>query len=273
MKRSTTSAVLALGAILSLTLPAAARAQVRVYSALGAGTWIGAGVRDVTSDDAAKAKLTQPSGAYVESVRDGGPASKAGVQVGDIVVDFDGERVRSAAHFSRVVQESAPDRQVTAVVIRGTSKQTLTMVPQANQAGIIDTQRILADVRTRTRDLPPLNFNADTPRPAIGPTIGVAVTPVTDQLAGYFGVKGGLLVSSVTAGSPAANGGIKAGDVITAVNGQNVTSNADLTRAVRQAATGGTLELAITRERKAMTVKVAIPAAAPLASGRRGLTV
>jgi serine protease Do len=63
------------------------------------------GIRDVTTDDATKAKMAQPSGVYIESVREGSPAAKAGMQTGDIVVDFDGERVRSASHFTRLVRK------------------------------------------------------------------------------------------------------------------------------------------------------------------------
>ena len=101
-----------------------------VVRSIGSGASIGVSIRNVTSDDAAKAKMGQPGGVYVESVREGSPAAKAGIQSGDIVVEFDGERVRSASHFTRLVQESAPNRQMAAVVIRGTSRQTLNVVPE-----------------------------------------------------------------------------------------------------------------------------------------------
>ena len=58
-----------------------------------------------------------------------------------------------------------------------------------------------------------------------GSTLGVTVSPLTDQLASYFGVKQGVLVSAVTSDSPAAGAGVRAGDVITAVNGQTVSSS------------------------------------------------
>ena len=54
--------------------------------------------------------------------------------------------------------------------------------------------------------------------------MGVSVVPLSDQLAAYFGVKEGVLVSEVASGTPAATAGIQAGDVITAVNGRNVLS-------------------------------------------------
>jgi serine protease Do len=89
--------------------------------------------------------------------------------------------------------------------------------------------------------------------------LGVAVVPLSDQLATYFGVKNGVLVSEVESNTPAATAGIQAGDVITAVNGQAVASSADLLRAVREAESGSTLEIRLTRNRKDLTVKAALP--------------
>src|SRR5687768_12640389 len=60
----------------------------------GGGSEIGVSVRDLNSDEVAKAKLAQPGGVVIEEVRAGSPASRAGLMNGDIVVEFDGERVR-----------------------------------------------------------------------------------------------------------------------------------------------------------------------------------
>jgi S1-C subfamily serine protease len=87
----------------------------------------------------------------------------------------------------------------------------------------------------------------------------MAVVPLSDQLATYFGVKEGVLVSEVSTGTPAATAGIQAGDVITAVNGRSVLSSADLLREVRNADAGSTLDLCLTRNRKEMSVKVTLP--------------
>ena len=80
------------------------------------------------------------------------------------------------------------------------------------------------------------------------------MTPLTGQLADYFGVKRGVLVSSVDVNSPAARAGLKAGDVITAINGQAVDTPSDVRRALRDAGTRGTLDLRVTREHKELTL-------------------
>ena len=255
--------------------PARAQEPRVVVRSLGSAS-IGVSIRDVTNDDAAKAKLGQPSGVYIESVREGSAAARAGIQTGDIVVDFDGERVRSASHFTRLVQESVPNREVTAVVIRGTSKQNLKISPDGGGGLNIlsnNTRRQLQDLQL---NLPRGNFNFDNDAlrrvlPANGATLGVTVSPLSDQLATYFGVKEGVLVSAVTTGSPAAGAGVRAGDVITAINGQSVSNSGDVTRALRQG-TGESVEISVTRDKKSLSLKATLPAR-PRASGRSGLPV
>ena len=262
-------------AVMMAVQPARAQEPRVVVRSLGSAS-IGVGIRDVTSDDAAKARLGQPSGVYIESVREGSAAAKAGIQTGDIVVDFDGERVRSASHFTRLVQESVPNREVTAVVIRGTSKQNLKIAPDAGGALNIlsnNTRRQLQDLQL---NLPRGNFNFDNDAlrralPANGATLGVTVSPLSDQLANYFGVKQGVLVSAVTTASPAADAGVRAGDVITAINGQSVSNSGDVTRALRQGS-GESVEISVTRDKKSLSLKATLPAR-PRASGRSGLPV
>jgi len=237
----------------------------------------------VMGEDAAKAKMAQPSGVYVESVREGSPAARAGIQAGDIVIDFDGERVRSASHFTRLVQESVSNRQVAAVVIRGTSKQTLNVVPEASGGFNVlsgDARRQLQELQRQVPrnfnfDLNPDTLRPDTLRralPVTGSTLGVTVSPLTDQLASHFGVKQGVLVNAVTSDSPAAGAGVRAGDVLTAVNGQTVSSSADITRALRENR-GETVDLAVTRDKKSLSLKATIPARSRNPSGRSGLPV
>jgi len=107
--------------------------------------------------------------------------------------------------------------------------------------------------------------------PATGNTLGVTVSPLSEQLASYFGVKQGVLVSAVASNSPAAAAGVRAGDVITAINGQSVSSSADITRALRER-TGESAEISVTRDKKSLSLKATVPGRTPRApSGRGGL--
>jgi len=133
-------------------------------------------------------------------------------------------------------------------------------------------QRQLPDLNLNSRGN--LNFDTDTLRrviPANGATLGVTVAPLSDQLASYFGVKEGVLVSGVTSNSPAAAAGVRAGDVITAINGQPVSSSADLSRALRDSR-AESVDISVTREKKSLSLKATLPARTR-PSGRGGLPV
>jgi serine protease Do len=281
MKRLLTGAA-AIAAVITLAIvlvPArSATAQAPGFLTLqGPGSAIGVTVRETTDEDAKTAKLAGPEGVVIESVRAGSPAEKAGFRTGDIVVEFDRERVRSVQHFTRVVRETPPRRTVSAVIVRGTGRQTLEVVPDTTGDFTTDLRN---GPRLRLRnDLRDFNFNFNVDqlrrRGVFGrPALGVTVTPLSSQLAEYFGVKDGALVSAVESGSPAADAGIKAGDVITAINGRSVTTAADVTTALRQAEAGGSVDVSVTRDKKALTLKATIPNARPqVPSGRRGLPV
>ncbi|MGH9200585.1 MAG: S1C family serine protease, partial [Vicinamibacterales bacterium] len=88
--------------------------------------------------------------------------------------------------------------------------------------------------------------------------LGVAVESMSDQLAEYFGAKdGGALVSSVSADSPAAKAGIKAGDVITTVNGSRVRDAGDVVRELSNAK-ADEVTIGLLRDKKETSVKATL---------------
>ena len=89
---------------------------------------IGVSIEDV---EASEATGSPEEGAHVTDVRDETPASMAGIEAGDVIVEFDGERVRSARQLSRLVRETPAGRQVSAVVMRDGRRVTLEVTPEA----------------------------------------------------------------------------------------------------------------------------------------------
>ncbi len=220
----------------------------------GPGSSIGITVRDQAG----------ASGVLIENVREGTPATRAGLQKGDIVVEFDGEPARSARQFTRLVRETAPGRAVKMTVLRDGSRRTVDITPEPRDSATLQQfPGITGDaLRAFPRDF---DFRFDPQSPwtegffGTQQRMGVSVVPLSDQLAAYFGVKEGVLVSEVASGTPASTAGIPAGDVITAVNGRNVLSSGDLVREVRQAEPGSTIDVRLTRNRKELAVKVMMP--------------
>jgi serine protease Do len=227
------------------------------------GSSIGASIRDLDETD------RQRAGVFVEDVQPGSAAERAGLRKADIITKFDGEEVRSARQFSRLVQETPASRTVAATVQRDGKSTDLKITPEDTpRAGIFidgdrlsrsfDPQRFndqMGRLNDRLRDLPfDFNLDLDFP-PGDRPRLGVTVQSLTPQLGTYFGVKEGVLVASVTDDTPASRAGLKAGDVILSVNGQSVSSRADLARAVNNAGASADLTIAIMRDKKESSVK------------------
>ncbi len=266
-----TVAVLGVVAAAVFTLPAPRAAQTARTAPLTFlrglapdGAQIGVEIRDVSEADATAAKLPAPAGALVQDVRPDSPAARAGVRTGDVVVTFDGERVRSAAHFARLVDETPEGRSVQTVVQRAGERVTLNVAPEAARAartvtfgetpalklGRLDND--LVRVNPRIAAHPPLAIFGAPAR------LGVTVQELTDQLGEYFGASSGVLVIAVTDNSPARTAGLRAGDVITRVNGETVAHAVDLR--LRLGKTAGDVTLTIVRDRKEQSVTVAPPA-------------
>ena len=263
-------------AVWSQTKAADEKRDRRVLMLDGRGSSIGVSIRDLDADESAKAKLGQPGGVAIEDVDENSPAAKAGLREGDVIVEFDGERVRSARHFARLVQETAEGRTVKATVVRDGSRQTLDVIPESGAgrwSGDLAHLPNMADdihreVEKGMRSLPrdfafDFNWDAEFPSATVWPRgrLGARLSPLTDQLAEYFGAKGGVLVSSVDSESMAAKAGLKAGDVVTAVNGRSVDTPRDVAEELREADPGTEITIAVLRDKKALTLKAQMPEA------------
>ena len=239
------------------------------------GGQIGVSVRDVDDDDARTAKTGGQSGVVVEEISEGGPAEKAGVKKGDVITEYDGEKVRSVRQFTRLVQETPAGRKVQMTVLRNGQRTPLTVEPRAGGRlrGFESLDRLGDLARRFDFDVPTPPRPPSAPRPPSPParplipdfdgfiwrlggtTLGISVSDLSSQLADYFGTKDGVLVTSVVQDSPAGKAGLKAGDVITAVNGSQVGSPAELRRRLQRLESGDDFTLDVMRDRKSTTVK------------------
>ena len=241
----------------------------RAIEVLTGGSRIGVSIRDVEAGDAKAAKGAS-GGVVVEDVTAESPAEKAGIRKGDVIVEFDGERVRSARQLTRLVQETPAGRAVQVALLRDGQRTTVTVTPDEGRGFSFERFSELQDL---ARDLP----SRIAPRPPAPPAapvppsppfawrfddllgrssfLGITVDPLSPQLAEYFGTKQGVLVSSVADNSAAAKAGIRAGDVITSVNGSTVDAPADVRRAVQALRDGDEFTVVVTRDRKSVTLK------------------
>jgi serine protease Do len=219
----------------------------------GGGTYLGVNLAEIDANRAKELKLREDYGVEITRVEEGSPAEKAGVKPGDVVQEYNGQRVEGMEQFGRMVRETPAGREVKLTISRDGVPQTLTAT--------------LASHKMRPF---PENFNIEIPDIHIMPDIpqiyttmrtarlGVEVESLGPQLSEYFGVKEGVLVRSVRENTAAQKAGIKAGDVITKVEGMPVTSPSDLSGAVRAAGAKKTYSVELVRERKPQTVSVTV---------------
>lgn len=238
------------------------------------GPQIGVTIREVTQDDVTKLKLPSQEGVIVDEVNEDSPAEKSGIKAGDVIVEFDGQKVRSLRQLTRLVRETPAGRSVKVAVIRDGRRTELSVAPEERSSRLLDERRT-RDLEDRLRNLE-RNFRFDvapegrlfTLPPELPPgawsrgwgfgagRFGITVEDLTDQLAAYFGAKGGVLVRSVNDDSPAAKAGVKAGDVITSFNGETVNSSSEFSRMAVRVKDGEVVALGILRDHKSISLKL-----------------
>lgn len=219
-------------------------------------SWLGVGLSDVTAERAKELKLPGEYGAIVQSVREDSPAEKAGLEKGDVILSFAGEKVRSVAELRRLVRETPPGRAVSIEARRAGRTRSLTATLAAPPQAKRMSHFAMPHVEIPEVHIPNFDFNGMF---IGGPRLGISADELTPQLADYFGVKQGkgVLVSEVEDGTPARKAGLKAGDVIVKVGDKEIGSVSDLRRALRpESDEKQQVTLTLVRDRKEQTVSV-----------------
>jgi membrane-associated protease RseP (regulator of RpoE activity) len=246
--------------------------------------FLGVRTEELTRDNASRYGLAgEPRGVGVREVVKGSPAERAGLRAGDVIVRFDGEAVTSVRKLTRLVEEAAPGHAARLTVLRAGAEQELSATLARREpfmsAGGGDAPLIAMpyDMGNALRLGDEMGKNSEVWKRneekmrkqleemgrkhpglfALAPSrrIGVSTTPLGKQLADYFGVTHGVLVNSVEANSPAERAGLKAGDVVTEADGQQVEDADDLVRALG-AKDEGEVTLTVVRERKQRSMRV-----------------
>ena len=195
--------------------------------------YVGLGLRTLSPDG--WEALGQPKdfkGALIESVTEDGPASRAGVQVGDLLVGVNGQAVANSQEATRRVGAAKPGDTIRLEVIRDGRRQTLNV-----RSGTRPSEEELAASEEGG------SANPGQSQPGQGDTIeGLGVTAITPAARSRFSLPAsvnGVVITNVEQGSAAARLGFQPGFVITRANDRNITSAADLRAAVAAAKQAG----------------------------------
>jgi len=204
--------------------------QLRQYGHPRRG-WLGVRIQSVTPELAEGLKMTKPMGALIAAVTDGGPADKAGIRQGDVVIKFDNKDIDEMRHLPRIIAETAFDTSVPVVVLRQGKEMTFQV-----KVGELDET---AENKAADSGTQPSKPKA----PEVSKTIlGLSLAEMSEQLRQRYNIAdeaAGVVVLNVDSKSNAAGKGLKAGDVIVEVDQNSVTTPADVEKRVAVAKSNG----------------------------------
>ncbi len=207
--------------------------QLRTVGRVSRGR-IGVVIQEVTKELAESFGLPRASGALVNSVEKGGPAEKAGIEASDVILKFDGKTVASSVDLPRIVAQSRPGSKVSAQIWRkGASRDVAITVGEMPEEKVAQ--------RAGRKESKPGNVVA---------RLGLTLSELTVDQRKELGVSGGLLVED--AQGAAAKAGIRRGDVLMAINNQDVKAVEQLNQLLGQFEKARSVALLIRRGESAL---------------------
>ena len=234
-------------------------------------SWLGVETREVTADKVKELRLPAERGVIVGKVLGDSPAAKSGLKDGDVITEINNQRVEGTAQFRRMIREVPAGRSVQITVWRDGRAQTLS----AKLGKMQESHRLLSREAPNVfkfrmpemskvwpaPDVPSFEWDGGDAFMMNRPRLGIDAEDLNDQLGSYFGAPNGegILVRSVNPGSAADKAGLKAGDVITSLNGEPIHGLAELRSKLGGSSEGKTFKLGLLRNKSALTLDVEIP--------------
>ena len=249
--------------------PVRARTAARRVIVPRGSSYLGIAVVEIEAERAKGLHLKEARGVEVTCVDDDSPASKAGLKPGDVVLEYNGERVQGGEQFVRLVRETPPGHNIALLVVRNGANQTLTAAIAQRQPAALAFELDGDNLAMAMPPMPPMPSMQplpgirmpDIPRAFMtwrSPTLGIESESLNPQLAEFFGVKDGVLVRSVIKDSTADKSGFKAGDVIIKVDGEKVASPREISSILQAARSKKTLPVTVIRRQKEVVLNVVL---------------
>lgn len=239
-------------------------------------SWLGVETQEVSGDKAKELKLPAERGVLIGKIVADSPAAKAGLKENDVVTEINGQRIEGTAQFRRIIHEIPAGRAAQITIWRDGRSQSLSVTLGKAEQGR-HAFRMLAPMpgnfAFRMPDLPEVREIPGIPSMEMNgnvlfggqPRLGIDGEDLSGQLGTFFGAPDGegILVREVNSGSPAEKAGLKAGDVITSLNGERIRSVGDLREklSAKRDEKGSTVKLGVLRNHSAVTLTVELPAA------------
>jgi serine protease Do len=235
-------------------------------------SWLGVETQEVSADFAKEHKLPGERGVILGKVISDSPAAKAGLKENDVVTEVNGQRVEGTAQFRRMIREIPAGRTVQLGIVRdGRSQNVSVTLGKSEQARRVF--KAPAAPGTYSFRMPDLPEVMELPQMEWGrglllegrPRLGIDAEDLSGALGNFFGAPDGegILVRDVNSGSPAEKAGLKAGDVITAIDGARIRTTGELREklaAKKGDEKGVSVELSVMRNKSTLSITVQLPA-------------
>ncbi len=254
-------------------MPEIAGDDVNVFMGDDGSSWLGVETHEVTSDKAKELKLSAERGVVLGKVVADSPAAKAGLKENDVVTEINGQRVEGAAQFRRMIHEIPAGRSIQLTVWRDGRSQTISAT-----LGKSEERRHAMKMMTPTTpgafafrmpeipEIPSMEWNGNMLFGGGQPRLGIDAEDISGQLGTFFGAPDGegILVRDVNSGSPAEKAGVKAGDVITSLNGERIRTVGELREklSAKRDEKDRTVKLGVLRNKGEISLNVELPAPA-----------
>ena len=204
--------------------------QIKTKGSVSRG-WLGVLIQEVTRELAESFGMDKPHGALVARVMEDSPAEKAGIQIGDVIVEFDGKKVSRSSSLPPLVGRFPVGDVANVTVIRDKRKK---------------------NIRVKIAQLPtdPTQAKAapETEQEVQKSALGVTVKELSKEVKQALKVQSGVQITEVEPGGPASLAGLQAGDVISMLDNRSVTSVEDFQERAGDLAPGKSVAILIQRD-------------------------
>jgi S1-C subfamily serine protease len=249
--------------------------NVNVFFSEEGASWLGVETHEVSADKFKELKLPAERGALLGKIIPDSPAAKAGLKENDVVTEINGQRVEGAAQFHRMIHEIPSGRTIQLTVWRDGHSQTISATlgkSEEHRRNFL--QAAPGTFAFRMPDMPEVAEIPDMPSMDLNreftiggqPRLGIDAEDLSGQLGNFFGAPEGegILVRDVNSGSAAEKAGLKAGDVITSLNGDRIRSVGDLREklSAKRDDKDRTVKLGVLRNKAEISLSVELPAPA-----------
>jgi serine protease Do len=232
-------------------------------------SWLGVGTHEVTAEKAKELKLSAERGVVFGEIVPDSPAAKAGLKENDVVTELNGQRVEGAAQFRRMIHEIPAGRTIQLTVWRDGHSQilsaTLGKSEERRQSFKVmsPTPGAFAFRMPEIPEIPSMDWSGGM-LAGSQPRLGIDAEDLSGQLGTFFGAPDGegILVRDVNSGSPAEKAGLKAGDVITSLNGERIRSVGELREklSAKRDDKDRTVKMGVLRNKSEVSLTVDLPA-------------